>query len=269
MTGVQTCALPICYILAAIQAVQAGRLDAIVTGPINKEAIKLAGYPWPGHTELFAEKFAVPDVAMMFAGGPFRVVLVTIHMSMRQVLGAITRKRVLDTLTLTDRALRQLFGIARPVLGVCGLNPHAGEAGRFGDEETRIIIPALEDARRLGIDARGPFPSDTIFRAAIKGQFDIVVAMYHDQGLIPIKTIAFEDSVNVTIGIPAVRTSVDHGTAFDIAGQNIADPSSMKSAIRMAVQMTAARSQTAGDAGDAGDATTTAADADANPGARS
>ena len=210
------------YILAAIQAVQAGRLDAIVTGPINKEAIKLAGYPWPGHTELFAEKFAVPDVAMMFAGGPFRVVLVTIHMSMRQVLGAITRKRVLDTLTLTDRALRQLFGIARPVLGVCGLNPHAGEAGRFGDEETRIIIPALEDARRLGIDARGPFPSDTIFRAAIKGQFDIVVAMYHDQGLIPIKTIAFEDSVNVTIGIPAVRTSVDHGTAFDIAGQNIA-----------------------------------------------
>lgn len=231
----------ISYILAAIDAVKAGRLEAICTGPIHKDAIRRAGYQWPGHTELFAEKFQAPDVAMMFAGGPFRVVLVTIHLSMRQVLQAVTRRRVLDTLRLTHRALREMFGIENPVLGVCGLNPHAGEAGRFGDEESTIIAPAIDDARREGIDARGPLPSDTIFRSAMQGQFDIVVAMYHDQGLIPIKTIAFEESVNITIGIPAIRTSVDHGTAFDIAGRDIADPSSMKSAIRMAVEMIHAR----------------------------
>ncbi len=237
------------YIMAAIDAVQAGRLDGIVTGPINKEAIRQAGYPWPGHTEMFAEKFAAQQVAMMFAGGPFRVVLVTIHMSLRKVLESITQERVLSIVQLTHQALRELFGIERPVLAVCGLNPHAGEAGRFGDEEELIIIPALEQARSQGIDVRGPLPSDTIYRAAMKGQFDIVVAMYHDQGLIPIKTIAFEDSVNITIGIPAVRTSVDHGTAFDIAGRNMADPSSMKSAIRMAVQMVEARRNAAARAG--------------------
>lgn len=231
----------ISYILAAIDAVKAGRLEAICTGPIHKDAIRRAGYQWPGHTELFAEKFDAPDVAMMFAGGPLRVVLVTIHLSLRQVLQAVTRRRVLDTLRLTHRALREMFGIENPVLGVCGLNPHAGEAGRFGDEESTIIAPAIDDARSEGIDARGPYPGDTIFRSAMQGQFDIVVAMYHDQGLIPIKTVAFEESVNITIGIPAIRTSVDHGTAFDIAGRDIADPSSMKSAIRMAVEMIHAR----------------------------
>ena len=225
------------YILAAIQAIKNGCLDGVTTGPISKEAIKLAGHPWPGHTELFAEKFESPEVAMMFAGGPLRVVLATIHMSLADVPGSLTTERILTTVRLADRALKDLFGIAAPRLGVCGLNPHAGEGGRFGHEEGETIAPALEQARREGVRVFGPLPADTIFRAAMKGEFDIVVAMYHDQGLIPIKTVAFEESVNITIGIPAIRTSVDHGTAFDIAGRGMADPSSMKNAIRMAVRM--------------------------------
>jgi 4-hydroxythreonine-4-phosphate dehydrogenase len=225
------------YLLAAIEAVQAGRLDGVVTGPISKEAIHLAGYPWPGHTELFAEKFAAPEVAMMFAGGPFRVVLVTIHMSISDVLKTLSTDRILRTLRLADAALKKFFAIKLPRLGVCGLNPHAGEGGRFGFEEREIIDPALSQAREEGLAVFGPLPADTIFRAALQGKFDIVVAMYHDQGLIPIKTIAFEDSVNITIGLPTIRTSVDHGTAFDLAGRNLADPASMKSAIRMAVRM--------------------------------
>ncbi len=231
------------YILAAIEAIKDGRIDGVATGPINKEAIKLAGHPWPGHTELFAEKFDSPDVAMMFAGGPFRVVLVTIHVSLAEVLRSLTLERVLGTVRLADRALKDFFGIAVPRLGVCGLNPHAGEGGRFGHEERETIAPALEQAREEDICVFGPLPADTIFRAAMHGKYDIVVAMYHDQGLIPIKTVAFEESVNITIGIPAIRTSVDHGTAFDIAGRGMADPSSMKSAIRMAVRMHRARQE--------------------------
>jgi 4-hydroxythreonine-4-phosphate dehydrogenase len=232
------------YILAAIQAVQAGRLDGVVTGPINKEAIQAAGYPWPGHTELFAEKFAADDIAMMFAGGPFRVVLVTIHMALADVLRTLSTGQILRILRLADRTLKQFFGIAVPRLGVCGLNPHAGEGGRFGHEEHTIITPALDQAREEGICVFGPLPADTVYRSAMQGKYDIVVAMYHDQGLIPIKTVAFEESVNITIGIPAIRTSVDHGTAFDIAGHDKADPSSMKSAIRMAVRMHQARAAT-------------------------
>ena len=231
------------YILAAIEAIKDGCLDGVVTGPISKEAIKLAGHPWPGHTELFAEKFDSPEVAMMFAGGPLRVVLVTIHMALAEVPGGLTTQRVLATVRLADRALRDFFGIAAGRLGVCGLNPHAGEGGRFGHEERETIAPALELARQEGICVFGPLPADTIFRAAMRGEFDIVVAMYHDQGLIPIKTVAFEESVNITIGIPAIRTSVDHGTAFDIAGRGLADPSSMKNAIRMAVRMHRARQE--------------------------
>jgi 4-hydroxythreonine-4-phosphate dehydrogenase len=225
------------FVLAAVEAVKAGRLDAVVTGPINKEAIKEAGYPWPGHTELFAEKFGSDDVAMMFAGGPFRVVLVTIHMSLSDVVHTLTSEQVLRTVRLADKALKTFFGIAVPRLGVCGLNPHAGEGGRFGFEEREIIGPALDRAREEGIAVFGPLPADTIFRAALKGKFDIVVAMYHDQGLIPLKMLHFDDGVNITLGLPIIRTSVDHGTAFDIAGKDLADPSSMKSAIRMAVEM--------------------------------
>jgi 4-hydroxythreonine-4-phosphate dehydrogenase len=225
------------YLLAAIAAIQSGRLDGVVTGPISKEAIHLAGYPWPGHTELFAEKFAAPEVAMMFAGGPFRVVLVTIHVSLADVLKTLSTEGILRTIRLADAALKKFFAIKLPRLGVCGLNPHAGEGGRFGFEEREIIDPALAQAREEGLAVFGPLPADTIFRSALQGKFDLVVAMYHDQGLIPIKTIAFEESVNITIGLPTIRTSVDHGTAFDLAGQGQANPASMKSAIRMAVRM--------------------------------
>lgn len=225
------------YLLAAIEAMKAGRIDAVATGPINKAAIHQAGYPWPGHTELFAEKFASNDVAMMFAGGPFRVVLATIHMSLADVLRTLSADGILRTIRLADQALRRFFAIREPRIAVCGLNPHAGEGGLFGDEESRTVIPAVERARAEGINATGPLPADTVFRSAMKGRYDVIVAMYHDQGLIAIKTVAFEESVNITLGIPAIRTSVDHGTAFDITGQNVADPSSMKSAIRMAVRM--------------------------------
>ena len=225
------------YILAAIDAMKAGRLDGVATGPIHKAAIREAGYTWPGHTELFAEKFAADHVAMMFAGGPFRVVLATIHMSLADVLAGLSTEGILRTIRLADDALKRFFGLPEPRLAVCGLNPHAGEGGRFGDEEARIIVPAIERARADGIHALGPLPADTVYRGAMRGTCDIVVAMYHDQGLIPIKTIAFEESVNITIGIPAIRTSVDHGTAFDIAGKNTADAASMKSAIRMALAM--------------------------------
>lgn len=234
----------VAYLMAAIDAVRADEtsgdkplLDGLVTGPINKEALREAGYPWPGHTELLAEKFGAGQVAMLFAGGPLRVVLATIHMSLADVLKTLDAERILTTLRLADDALKRFFGLAAPRIAVCGLNPHAGEAGRFGDEEARIIMPAIEAARGRGIDAHGPLPADTVYRAALEGKWDLVVAMYHDQGLIPVKTVAFEESVNITIGIPAIRTSVDHGTAFDIAGRNQADPASMASAIRMAVEM--------------------------------
>jgi 4-hydroxythreonine-4-phosphate dehydrogenase len=225
------------YLLSAIEAVKSARLDGLVTGPISKEAVHEAGYPWPGHTELLAEKFGSDRVAMMFAGGPLRVVLATIHMSLADVLRSLSSPLVLGVMRLADAALKRYFGIKVPRLGVCGLNPHAGEGGRFGVEERTIITPALEQAREEGLCVFGPLAADTIYRAAMEGKFDLVVAMYHDQGLIAVKTVAFQESVNITLGIPAIRTSVDHGTAFDIAGRGVADPSSMKSAIRMAVQM--------------------------------
>jgi 4-hydroxythreonine-4-phosphate dehydrogenase len=224
-------------ILAAIDAAKRGWIDAITTAPISKEAIRSAGYPWPGHTELLAEKFEAGDVAMMFAGGPFRVVLVTIHMSLVEAIRAITVERIVRICRLGSAAVRRWFGAEVPRIGVCGLNPHASEAGQFGHEEREIIEPAIEQAEEEGICAFGPLPPDTAFYQAAKGKFDLIVAMYHDQGLIPIKTVAFEDSVNVTLGLPTIRTSVDHGTAYDIAGRGQASPRSMKAAIRMAVDM--------------------------------
>jgi len=228
------------YVLAAINAARQGLVDGIVTGPISKHAVRLAGYPWPGHTELLAEKFGARHVAMLFAGGPLRVVLVTIHVALGEAIRALTVERIVTTCRLADDALRRYFGLRKPRLGVCGLNPHAGEEGRFGDEDRNIVAPAVEQARTLGIDTTGPLPPDTAFHQAIAGRFDLVVALYHDQGLIAVKTIAFEESVNVTLGLPIVRTSVDHGTAYDIAGRSQADPRSMKAAIRLAARMIAA-----------------------------
>ena len=222
------------YVQAAIDLAMSGRIDAIATAPINKEAIGLAGCKFPGHTEILADRTGAQKKVMMLAGGPLRVSLVTIHVGLSQVPKKLTPEGVLDTIAVTHEALVNLFGIEKPRIAVCALNPHAGESGRFGDEEPRIIVPAIRQGRELGIDCTGPYPADTLFYRAARGGFDAVVAMYHDQGLIPLKLLAFESAVNITLGLPIIRTSVDHGTAFDIVGRGVAHPDSMIEAIKMA-----------------------------------
>lgn len=215
------------------------RAEAIVTGPVSKEAWALAGKKrYAGHTELLADRFGAKRVAMMFEGPAVRVVLATIHIPLMEIRNALTIGRVFDTIELGAEGCRRL-GIARPRLAVCGLNPHAGEGGILGDEETRLIKPAIELAVRAGVDATGPHPADTVFAAALHGRYDLVVAMYHDQGLIPVKMLARDTSVNMTVGLPIVRTSPDHGTAFDIAGRGMAEEGSMKNAIDLALRMLA------------------------------
>lgn len=212
----------------------AGRVGAVVTAPIHKEALHAAGVRHPGHTEILAELAGVPDVRMMLANAELRTLLVTIHVSLRQAIANITHDAVLDTIVIADAGLRRL-GIAHPRIAVAGLNPHAGEGGLMGQEEIEIIAPAIAVARARGIDATGPWPGDTVFmRARHFKDFDLVIAMYHDQGLIPVKYLGIDEGVNVTVGLPFVRTSVDHGTAFDIAGRGIAHPDSLITAIDMA-----------------------------------
>ncbi len=224
------------YIEKAVALALEGRVDAVVTAPISKESLKLAGSKYPGHTEILAELTGAKEFTMMLVGGGLRVILATIHCALREVPGRITRDSVLKTIRLAGTACADL-GINDPKIAVAGLNPHAGEAGIFGTEEEDHIAPACEDARKLGISVTGPVPPDTVFYRARKGEFDIVVCMYHDQGLIPLKLLAFDTGVNVTVGLPIVRTSVDHGTAFGIAGKGIADPSSMIEAIKLAVEI--------------------------------
>ncbi|MDA8431927.1 MAG: 4-hydroxythreonine-4-phosphate dehydrogenase PdxA [Nitrospiraceae bacterium] len=224
------------YIRKAVELATAGKVDGIVTAPISKEALKMAGLKWPGHTEMLAELTSTEDFGMMLTGGPLRVLLVTIHTALRSVPDMITRSRVLKTIRLAERAC-DMLGIAKPRIGVAGLNPHAGEAGIFGDEEIREIVPAVGDARKEGIAVSGPFPPDTVFHKAYRAAFDIVVCMYHDQGLIPLKMIAFDTGVNVTVGLPFVRTSPDHGTAYDIAWKGIAGPASIIEAVRLAARL--------------------------------
>lgn len=215
----------------AIKLALAGEVSAITTAPLNKEALHAAGVSYPGHTEILADLGrASGGVAMMLMNDDLRVVLVTIHASMRTALELITVDREIDTIALADGAVRR-FGIANPRVAVAGLNPHAGENGLFGREDLDVIRPAIDIARSRGINASGPWPGDTVFMRARKGEFDIVVAQYHDQGLIPIKYMGIERGVNVTLGLPFVRTSVDHGTAFDIAGRGIADPTSLRQAL--------------------------------------
>jgi 4-phospho-D-threonate 3-dehydrogenase / 4-phospho-D-erythronate 3-dehydrogenase len=215
--------------------------DAIVTGPISKQAWAMAGYArFPGHTELLATRFAARRSAMMFVSPRLNVVLATVHLPLMEIRDIFTIGVVYDAIDLGHDAMRRL-GVARPRIAVCGLNPHAGEGGLLGDEEQRIIAPAIAMANDAGINAQGPFPGDTIFIAASRGEWDLVVAMYHDQGLIPVKLLDRDRAVNVTLGLPTVRTSPDHGTAFDIAGKNKADPGSMASAIDLAVRMTELR----------------------------
>ena len=223
-------------LVRAVDDAQRGVVDAIATAPVNKEAFRLAGLPWAGHTDLLAHLTGAPHVAMMFYSEALRVVLATVHIALADVPRLLTRESLEQTIALTARELPR-FGIDAPRIGVAGLNPHAGEHGLFGREEEQTIAPAIEACRARGIDVSGPYPGDTIFVRARRGDFDVVVACYHDQGLIPVKLVAFGQAVNVTLGLPIVRTSVDHGTAFDIAGQGIADPESMIAAVLLAARL--------------------------------
>jgi 4-hydroxythreonine-4-phosphate dehydrogenase len=224
------------YIRKAVELALNKQIDGIVTAPISKEALRMAGINWPGHTEMLADFTNTKDYAMVLAGGPLRVILVTIHTALKNVPGLITKQRIIKTIRLAKKAC-DMLGIKDPRIAVAGLNPHAGEAGMFGDEEIKRIIPAIESAVKEGIPVSGPYPPDTIFHKAYKGDVDIIVCMYHDQGLIPLKMIAFDKGVNMTVGLPFVRTSPDHGTAYDIAWKGIADPSSMIEAIKLAAKL--------------------------------
>ncbi|ANN67799.1 4-hydroxythreonine-4-phosphate dehydrogenase PdxA [Bordetella bronchialis] len=227
------------YVCAAIDDAMAGRIRAIVTAPLNKASMHAGGIDYPGHTEILAERSGTRDFAMMLANRELRVLLVTIHVALADVFARITKEAELRAIRLAHAACRRM-GIDRPRVAVAGLNPHAGEEGKFGREEIDIIAPAIQEARREGLDASGPWPGDTIFMRTRRGDFDIVVAQYHDQGLIPVKYLGVEEGVNVTVGLPFVRTSVDHGTAFDIAWQGVADPTSLVTAFDLALAMTPA-----------------------------
>jgi len=209
-----------------------------VTAPISKTSWHMAGYKkFPGHTELLAKRCRCKRVSMMFVSPRLRVVLATIHNSIASIRDIFTIGRVFDPIDLANDALKNWFGIPEPRIAVCGLNPHAGENGQIGDEEQRIISPAIVMASEAGINVFGPYPADTVYLDALRGAFDCVVAMYHDQGLIPVKLLGWENAVNITLGLPVIRTSPDHGTAFDIAGDFRADPSSMKAAITLAARL--------------------------------
>ncbi len=224
-------------ITRAVELALQGDLDAVVTGPISKVLLQQAGHAFEGHTQFLAHLTGSTEVVMMLAGAKLRVTLVTIHCALRDVPRLLTEDSILRTLILTDQGLRTDFAITAPRLAVAALNPHAGEEGLFGDEETRIIEPAIRRARAEGLRVSGPLPADTVFVKAASGGFDAVICMYHDQGLIPLKLLHFSDGVNVTLGLPIIRTSVDHGTAYDIAGKGIADPSSLRAAILTAALM--------------------------------
>jgi 4-hydroxythreonine-4-phosphate dehydrogenase len=227
-------------IVAATSDARAGRVDAIVTAPVNKAAFAAAGLPWLGHTDLLAHLCGVDDVAMMFWSERLRVVLATVHIPLAEVPRAVTRATLSRIIALTAASLPD-FGFAAPRIAVAGLNPHAGEDGLLGTEEDTTLAPAIEAARADGIDVQGPFPADTLFVRAVRGEFDVVVACYHDQGLVPVKLVAFGRSVNVTLGLPIIRTSVDHGTAFDIARTGRADEGSLIEATMLAVRLVEAR----------------------------
>ena len=228
------------WVVSGARRCLSGELAALVTGPISKTLLLEAGYDFPGQTELLAHLARAKRYAMMLVGGPLRVALVTIHVPLAKVAGLISAARIRQVIELTHHGCRRL-GVARPRIGVAGRNPHAGEGGLFGDEEKRIIAPAIRRAARQGIAASGPWPADTLFYQAYRGEFDAVVAMYHDQGLAPLKMIAFDAGVNLTLGLPLVRTSPDHGTARDIAGKGVARPDSMIAAINLAAQLASRR----------------------------
>lgn len=224
-------------VIKGINLALSGHIDALVTAPICKEAIHLGGYGYPGHTEMLHTFSGVKRVVMLMVGGKLRVAFATTHIALRDVPQSVTKEGLFGTIALCNEGIRRFFGLKNPRIAVCGLNPHAGEEGIFGDEERKVIVPAVEKAKKNGILCDGPVSADTVFYKALKGTYDVVVAMYHDQGAIPLKLHAFEIGVNITLGIPFVRTSPDHGTAYDIAGRGIADPRSMMEAIKKAVGM--------------------------------
>ncbi len=225
------------YVTAAIQAGLRGEVGAVCTGPLNKEALHAAGHKFPGHTEIFAEQMRAPRSCMMQYSEAITCSFATTHVGYAEVPALLTRERILDVIELTAAALQRIRG-RTPKLLVCGLNPHAGEGGLFGDrEEERIIAPAISEARARGLDVTGPVPPDTAFTPARRREFDAVVCMYHDQGHIPVKMIAFDSAVNTTLGLPVPRTSVDHGTAFDIAWRGVANPGSLFAAVRLAAKL--------------------------------
>ncbi len=227
-------------LVRAVEDAVAGRVAAIATAPINKEAWALAGLPWRGHTELLAHLTGAPRVAMMFYSRHLRVVLASVHVALADVPKVLTLEHMVGIIRLAACELPR-FGFERPKLALTGLNPHAGEHGLIGREDDDVLRPAVEACRAAGISIEGPFPADTLFVRAVRGEFDAVVACYHDQGLVPIKLVAFGHAVNVTLGLPIIRTSVDHGTAFDIAGRGVADPGSLIEAVRLAARLAAAR----------------------------
>ncbi|GBR76082.1 4-hydroxythreonine-4-phosphate dehydrogenase [Candidatus Termititenax persephonae] len=224
------------YLQAAAGDALSGAIDAVVTAPLNKQALRAAGYKQDGHTEILAELTGTKKYGMFFYAPELCVMLTTIHQSIRQVPRLLTRQKLADTIDLGLAAIR-LLGLRQPRVAVCGLNPHAGENGIFGREETTIITPVIKNYQKRGVKIAGPFPADALFTPAQRRKYDLVIAQYHDQGLIPLKLLAFERAVNVTVGLPIIRTSVDHGTAYDIAGQGKASTGSLAAAIRLARQM--------------------------------
>jgi 4-hydroxythreonine-4-phosphate dehydrogenase len=235
----ETGAASVAFIKKAVELAQIGCIDGMVTAPINKEAINMAGYQYPGHTELLADLTQANESGMMIVGGPLRIMFVTTHIAIRDLPSLLTQAKIEKAIRLAQSALTTLFGITRPKIGLAALNPHAGEHGLFGDEEARVILPAARAARQRGILASDPLPADTLFGKAAKGQYDGIVALYHDQGLIPLKLVAFGTCVNLTVGLPIIRTSVDHGTAFDIVGKGVADPGSLIEAVKLAAKIAA------------------------------
>jgi 4-hydroxythreonine-4-phosphate dehydrogenase len=232
------------YIQKAVELATAGEIDAIVTGPINKKAMNMGGYKYSGHTELLADLTKTKDFAMLLVTGPLKVIHVSTHVSLAEAIRRVKKKRVETVIKLANQALKEM-GVPRPRIAVAGLNPHAGEDGMFGDEEIRVIAPAIESAKKGGIDVSGPIAPDTIFMRAKNGEYDVVVAMYHDQGHIAIKMLGFQLGVNVSIGLPIIRTSVDHGTAYRRAGLRLGtgDASSLIEATKLAAQMAMGRMQ--------------------------
>jgi 4-hydroxythreonine-4-phosphate dehydrogenase len=221
----------------AVEILKKYQVDALVTAPVNKEAINKSGIPFQGHTEYLAEATNTKKIAMMLCGGPLKVTTVTRHVPLKKVSSTLTQAKIIEAVRLTDSGLKKYFGIKKPRIGVCALNPHCGEGGTIGREEQAIIIPAIKKIKRFVPGINGPVSGDVIFYMAYNGKLDAVISMYHDQGLGPLKMVAFEKGVNVTLGLPFIRTSPDHGTAYDIAGKGIADPDSMKEAIKLAVNM--------------------------------